>query len=80
MSSIQKLKIVSEVRNTILHTALELLRADRADIMLWDESKRDLVVAAHSGESVWVFRSVLSASINTAFRLRPYESPYNSSC
>ena len=28
----------------------------------------------------WVFRSVLSASINAAFRLRPYESPYNSSC
>ena len=28
----------------------------------------------------WVLRSVLSASINAAFRLRPYESPYNSSC
>jgi hypothetical protein len=28
----------------------------------------------------WVFRSILSASINAAFRLRPYESPYNSSC
>jgi hypothetical protein len=32
------------------------------------------------GELDWVFRSVLSASINAAFRLRPYESPYNSSC
>jgi hypothetical protein len=30
-------------------------------------------------DGVWVFRSVLSASINAAFRLRPYESPYNSS-
>ena len=28
----------------------------------------------------WVFRSVLSASINAAFRLRPYGSPYNLSC
>ena len=28
---------------------------------------------------VWVFRSALSASINVAFHLRPYESPYNSS-
>ena len=27
----------------------------------------------------WVFRSVLSASINAAFRLKRYESPYNSS-
>ena len=30
-------------------------------------------------EIYWVFRSVLSARINAAFRLRSYENPYNSS-
>src|SRR2546430_986864 len=42
-----------------------------------------LVDPANSDEDIercWVFRSVLSASTNAAFRLRPYESPYNSNC
>ena len=43
---------LAEAFKTILHTALELFRADRAEIVLWNESKHDLVVAAHSGESV----------------------------
>ena len=33
----------------------------------------------YTPQGSWVFRSVLSASIDAAFRLEFYESPYNSS-
>ncbi|MBV7338529.1 GAF domain-containing protein [Chloroflexi bacterium TSY] len=42
---------LEQILDTILTEGITLLNGERGEIVLWDESKQDLIVAAQSGES-----------------------------
>lgn len=49
--SVHTARTIEETLNTTIEVAQAVLHADRGDIHLWSESKRDLLIAAQRGES-----------------------------